>query len=104
MQAHTICLLKYETNTAITSSFNTDTITMSQCLPPNASLLLPLPYNQSVWSLCTPLLVFVNSRSGGQQGKALICKLRTLLSLPQVVDLDGGGPNPAYVGCTASNQ
>jgi len=43
----------------------------------------------------TPLLVFVNSRSGGQQGAHLIRKFRKLLNPNQVVDLDQGGPIPA---------
>ena len=43
----------------------------------------------------TPLLVIVNSRSGGQQGMHLIRKFRKLLNPNQVVDLDQGGPIPA---------
>lgn len=40
----------------------------------------------------TPLLVFVNSRSGPQQGHILITQLRRLLNPIQVWDLADGGP------------
>jgi diacylglycerol kinase (ATP) len=40
----------------------------------------------------TPLLVFVNSRSGSQQGNLLITQLRGLLNPIQVWDLADGGP------------
>lgn len=44
-------------------------------------------------SNCTPLLVFVNSRSGPQQGHLLITQLRRLLNPIQVWDLgEDGGP------------
>lgn len=46
-----------------------------------------LPNNNS-----TPLLVFVNSRSGPQQGHLLITQLRGLLNPIQVWDLADGGP------------
>lgn len=42
----------------------------------------------------TPLLVFVNSRSGPQQGHLLITQLRRLLNPIQVWDLADGGPKP----------
>ena len=41
---------------------------------------------------CTPLLVFVNSRSGPKQGDLLINQLRGLLNPIQVWDLADGGP------------
>lgn len=40
----------------------------------------------------TPLLVFVNSRSGPQQGHLLITQLRRLLNPIQIWDLADGGP------------
>lgn len=40
----------------------------------------------------TPLLVFVNSRSGPQQGVLLITQLRGLLNPIQIWDLADGGP------------
>jgi len=43
-------------------------------------------------SSCTPLLVFVNSRSGPQQGHLLITQFRRLLNPIQVWDLADGGP------------
>ena len=43
-------------------------------------------------SECSPLLVFVNSRSGPQQGHLLITQLRGLLNPIQVWDLADGGP------------
>jgi diacylglycerol kinase (ATP) len=42
----------------------------------------------------TPLLVFVNSRSGPQQGHLLITQLRRLLNPIQVWDLADGEPGP----------
>lgn len=45
-------------------------------------------------SRCTPLLVFVNSRSGPQQGHLLITQLRRLLNPIQVWDLSDGDPDP----------
>ncbi len=43
-------------------------------------------------SSSTPLLVFVNSRSGPQQGSLLITQFRRLLNPIQVWDLSNGGP------------
>jgi diacylglycerol kinase (ATP) len=42
----------------------------------------------------TPLLVFVNSRSGPQQGQLLITQLERLLNPIQIWDLANGGPEP----------
>ena len=42
----------------------------------------------------TPLLVFVNVKSGGQQGAELITSFRHLLNPHQVFDLQNGGPLP----------
>lgn len=42
----------------------------------------------------TPLLVFVNSRSGPQQGALLINQLRSLLNPIQIWDLSDGSPEP----------
>jgi len=49
-----------------------------EVLPPNVS----------------PLLVFVNVKSGGQQGAELITNFRHLLNPHQVFDLQNGGPLP----------
>eukprot|EP00985_Skeletonema_marinoi_P016706 scaffold9005_cov98-Skeletonema_marinoi.AAC.1 len=43
-------------------------------------------------SSCTPLLVFINSRSGSQQGDLLITQFRRLLNPIQIWDLANGGP------------
>lgn len=43
-------------------------------------------------SSCTPLLVFINSRSGSQQGDLLITQFRRLLNPIQIWDLASGGP------------
>ncbi len=43
-------------------------------------------------SSCTPLLVFINSRSGSQQGDLLITQFRRLLNPIQIWDLTNGGP------------
>eukprot|EP01100_Stratorugosa_tubuloviscum_P015828 TRINITY_DN951_c0_g1_i3.p1 TRINITY_DN951_c0_g1~~TRINITY_DN951_c0_g1_i3.p1 ORF type:complete len:613 (+),score=222.08 TRINITY_DN951_c0_g1_i3:51-1889(+) len=42
----------------------------------------------------TPLLVFVNNRSGGQQGQQLIKKFKRFLHPFQIFDLANGGPQP----------
>ena len=41
---------------------------------------------------CTPLVVFINKKSGGQQGKELEKQFCHLLSKHQVFDLSEGGP------------
>ena len=41
-----------------------------------------------------PLLVFVNVKSGGQQGLELINAFRKQLNPYQVYDLENGGPLP----------
>lgn len=48
--------------------------------------------DEFVGSSCTPLLVFINSRSGSQQGDLLITQFRRLLNPIQIWDLASGGP------------
>jgi hypothetical protein len=48
---------------------------------------------------CTPLLVFVNSRSGPQQGNFLIAQFKRLLNPIQVWDLGKGGPEKVLQSC-----
>ena len=48
--------------------------------------------DEFISSSCTPLLVFVNSRSGSRNGNLLITQFRRLLNPIQVWDLANGGP------------
>ncbi|CAF1594624.1 unnamed protein product, partial [Adineta ricciae] len=57
-------------------------------------LMLPNIQSQFIPSHVTPLLVFVNVKSGGQQGAELITNFRHLLNPHQVFDLQNGGPLP----------
>ena len=44
----------------------------------------------------TPLIIFINKRSGGQQGVKLLEKFQKLVNPVQVFDLGSGGPAPGY--------
>jgi diacylglycerol kinase (ATP) len=57
-------------------------------------LMLPNIQSQVIPSNISPLLVFVNVKSGGQQGADLITNFRHLLNPHQVFDLQNGGPLP----------
>ncbi|CAF3757898.1 unnamed protein product [Rotaria socialis] len=57
-------------------------------------LMLPNIQPQVISSNISPLLVFVNVKSGGQQGAELITNFRHLLNPHQVFDLQNGGPLP----------
>ncbi|CAF1274389.1 unnamed protein product [Rotaria sordida] len=57
-------------------------------------LMLPNIQPQVIPSNICPLLVFVNVKSGGQQGAELITNFRHLLNPHQVFDLQNGGPLP----------
>lgn len=41
-----------------------------------------------------PLLVFINSKSGGGQGRQLASMMRGVLNRSQIFQLDLGGPMP----------
>jgi len=75
IQVHTLCLLK-----------SPDT----NCTPKHQKLLLRKPNTYEPDS--TPLLVFINSRSGGQQGQYLIRKFKRILNPNQIFDLNQRNP------------
>ena len=54
---------------------------------------VPLPYRINPSKECTPLLVFVNSRSGGQEGVHIMRRFRSWLNPLQVYDLKHCNPN-----------
>lgn len=60
------------------------------CKPPHFTLL----YTDDPDA--TPLIVFINAKSGGQQGTKLFYKFVQLLGKDQVFDLVDGGPTKGY--------
>lgn len=44
-----------------------------------------------------PLVAFVNSRSGGQQGVRVYEKLKKYLPADHIFDLQHGGPSQGYI-------
>eukprot|EP01103_Thecamoeba_quadrilineata_P005709 TRINITY_DN1547_c0_g1_i2.p1 TRINITY_DN1547_c0_g1~~TRINITY_DN1547_c0_g1_i2.p1 ORF type:complete len:527 (-),score=67.19 TRINITY_DN1547_c0_g1_i2:76-1656(-) len=64
-------------------------------VPPSGFVLLPdNTFKLNVGQDVCPLVVFVNKKSGGQQGLALIRRLKSVLNPLQVFDLSKGGPKP----------
>lgn len=57
-------------------------------------MLLPSLAPKLIPQGVTPLLIFVNVKSGGCQGADLVSSFRKLLNPYQVFDLDNGGPLP----------
>ena len=53
-------------------------------------ILKPFPISN-----CSPLIVFLNPKSGGNQGAKLMQRFQSLLNPRQVFDLTRGGPRPA---------
>jgi diacylglycerol kinase family enzyme len=74
---------------------------LADCVPRHAHLLYPgrrhlaSRADDAARREFTPVLVFVNTRSGGQQGVALMAKFRRMLGAVQVHDLNDGGPDAA---------
>ena len=61
-------------------------------------IIVFLPYSSQQEMLPNannPLVVFVNSKSGGGQGSKLIRRFKRILNPFQVADLSEGGPLPA---------
>ena len=56
----------------------------------SAFVLKPIPISN-----CSPLIVFLNPKSGGNQGAKLMQRFQSLLNPRQVFDLTQGGPGPA---------
>nr|XP_022288117.1 diacylglycerol kinase theta-like isoform X3 [Crassostrea virginica]XP_022333680.1 diacylglycerol kinase theta-like isoform X3 [Crassostrea virginica] len=61
---------------------------------PILALLLPNIQSHMILENVSPLLVFVNAKSGGCQGSELITSFRKLLNPHQVFNLENGGPLP----------
>jgi len=78
IKVHTSCLNSNNNNPGWT------------CSPPHKNLLLPF---QGENAAVTPLIVFINPRSGGQMGGTLYRKFCKLLGKNQVFDLSDGGPS-----------
>ena len=64
---------------------------------PIVVLVLPKVDVEALSPTASPLLVFVNAKSGGCQGVNLLTHFRRLLNPFQVFDLDNGGPIPGLV-------
>ncbi|XP_066297998.1 diacylglycerol kinase theta-like [Branchiostoma lanceolatum] len=61
------------------------------------AMLLPHVEANMIPNTVTPLLVFVNTKSGGCQGVEILSAFRHLLNPHQVFDLDQGGPLPGLL-------
>lgn len=73
-----------------------NTYAHSACIADNKDTLKCRPSYFSLWYTddpeSTPLIAFVNARSGGQQGTTVFKQLKSILGESQVFDLGDGGP------------
>ncbi|GAV03562.1 hypothetical protein RvY_13963-2 [Ramazzottius varieornatus] len=87
-------VITYDNNEAAVKAFNS----LKGALFEEKNLLVMLLPNIQAQLLdhrdLTPLLVFVNAKSGGCQGQDLIAAFRKLLNPYQVFDVSNGGPLP----------
>ncbi|XP_034996340.2 diacylglycerol kinase theta [Zootoca vivipara] len=60
------------------------------------AVVLPEVLQTNLPQNCCPLLVFVNPKSGGLKGRALLYSFRKLLNPHQVFELTNGGPLPGF--------
>ncbi|XP_069877742.1 diacylglycerol kinase theta isoform X1 [Dipodomys merriami] len=63
---------------------------------PLTALVLPEVLHTKLPPDCSPVLVFVNPKSGGLKGRDLLCSFRKLLNPHQVFELTNGGPLPGF--------
>jgi len=73
-----------------TSSLSASARTTKEQKEHRLFVLKPIPV-----SACYPVIVFINPKSGGNQGAKLMQKFQWLLNPRQVFDLTKGGPQPA---------
>ncbi|XP_030622172.1 diacylglycerol kinase theta [Chanos chanos] len=59
-----------------------------------SSLVIPEILHDKIAKGCSPLLVFVNPKSGGLKGREILYSFRKLLNPHQVFELTSGGPLP----------
>ncbi|CAI5796924.1 diacylglycerol kinase theta [Podarcis lilfordi] len=63
---------------------------------PLTAVVIPEVLQTNLPQNCCPLLVFVNPKSGGLKGRALLYSFRKLLNPHQVFELTNGGPLPGF--------
>ena len=85
-------ILKLNKNGFIQSSIDLDNqkISVDKTDYSTNFLIKPVPVSN-----CHPLIVFLNPKSGGNQGVKLMQKFQSLLNPRQIFDLTKGGPGPA---------
>ncbi|XP_061490933.1 diacylglycerol kinase theta isoform X3 [Rhineura floridana] len=63
---------------------------------PLTAVVIPKVLHTKLPQNCCPLLVFVNTKSGGLKGRDLLYSFRKLLNPHQVFELTNGGPLPGF--------